>query len=96
MNLYISNFIATDTYNKLLLGSEDPEIRQTLSPFVKQYVDLKAYHISDTLYIVVESWKNKRAITWIKCYDIFTLKLQNGKKNVHFCRCLSRALLLLL
>ena len=69
---YVPNFITTGTYHKPLLGSEDPTIMKTFSSFDKQHVTLKAHHIAGALQILVNSWNNESAVTWIKCCETAT------------------------
>ena len=67
---YLSQFITTDTCIKLLLGSDDPEILKTFSPFDKEHATLKARHVSDALTVMVDYCNREKAITWIECCNI--------------------------
>ena len=66
---YLSSFISTDTCDRLLLGSQDPEILKSFSPYDKQHTTIKARHIADALSIMVIKSTNEIAITWIQCCE---------------------------
>ena len=67
---HFSKFINTNTCKLLLLGSEDPEICKTYSPFDKRHATLKDQHITDALIILHRDTVNKTAINWIQCCEL--------------------------
>ena len=46
---YLSNYITTNTCEKLLLGSDDSEILKTFSLYDKRHIEMKARHVADAL-----------------------------------------------
>ena len=80
---YLSQFIETDTCVKLLLGSDDPEILKTFSPFDIAHVTLKARHISDALTVMVDCCNREKVITLTQCCNVSVKNNYNKIKRGH-------------
>ena len=59
--------ISDHTYELLLLGSKDPEILSTYSPYDKYYVTLKARYINGALSFLRDAVLKQTEIKWIEC-----------------------------
>ena len=64
---HLSKFLSSNNCELLLLGSEDPEILVSYSPYDRQHATLKTRHITDALSILHDSTANNLPVTWIQC-----------------------------
>ena len=67
---YLSGFISANNCKCLLLGSDDPEVLSTYSPFDQYHVTLKARHVVDALEAMYSATTNEIPITWMKACEI--------------------------
>ena len=76
---YPSKLISDHTYKLLLLGTKDPEILSTYSPYDKHYVTLKARHVTDALAFLHYATLKQTEITWIECCQ---KAIENNYKSI--------------
>ena len=78
---YLSGFISAKNCKCLLLGSDDPEVLSTYSPFDQYHVTLKARHVVDALEAMHSATTNEIPITWIKACEIACKRNRNMVKR---------------
>ena len=78
---YLSNYITTNTCEKLLLGSDDSEILKTFSLYDKRHIEMKARHVADALQALLSCTEKNIATTWIRCCEISVKKNYNQVKR---------------
>ena len=76
---YLSFHIKENSCDKLLLGSEDPEIMASFSLFDKYHARTKAVHIADALQVLIKHTEDNKSVTWIKCCEV---AIQNNYNQI--------------
>lgn len=71
---YLSQFIASDTCGRLLLGLKDQEITSSFTIYEKKQVTVKACHIVDALNILVAKHVEEKPIPWTECCELVIIK----------------------
>jgi len=74
---YLSHHISAGTCELLLLGSKDPEVLASFSPFDRSHVTRKAIHIVDALQALVLKTVSGSSVTWLECCEISVEKNYN-------------------